>query len=795
MTRFFLWLFHFFSSRKWVMYTILAATVLLFGFYASKLQYKENILDLLPRTDKAQKSAVTFGDIKVKDKIFIELMSEGASTDSLASKMDQFVSILERKDGGRYVGNILYRFDTDDIMNLVYYAMDALPCHLGDDFYAAADTLLNEEKIEAISRGEMDAMPTLPQSEFSIIKNHLFSPDSTLAIAFLSPAFSGLDTKSSSEFEILLSSAVSEFSKSNPGYEVLYHGETIHGCFNSLQIKKDLFLTVTISLLIICIVLCFCLGGARNLLYLVSPILYGTLVAMAGMYWIRGELSIISIGIGALILGVAMSYCLHVLVHRKFVDDPERLIKEQARPVCLGCLTTVGAFAGLLLTSSELLFDFGIFASLLLIGTTVFALVFLPHFFRPSDRQKNERAFAVINKVNSYPLDRNKFVVAAIVVLCVVCIIFSPRVGFDDDINNLGYKNPRVVRSESIYNAKVHGGNKLVYYAAHSSDLDSAILANRAISRVLDSLKAAGDVASYSSADGIMVTTEEQEHNIALWKSYWTPSRVKSTYGILGRMAEEHNWAETGFDIPETFLAMTEADFEPVSIVDAGALPESLLSNYVEQTPDGGWLVFTGVLMPAANENRVSTILTEMDKIVVLNPFFYTGDMVQIIHSDFSKVLAVSSIFVFIVLLLSFRSLIVSLLAFLPMFLSWYVLQGAMVLLGLEFNMLNIMISTFVFGIGVDYSIFVMDGLISKNKYSSYRLLLCHKTAISFSAFSILVVTASLLFAVHPAISSIGVITLIGMTSTILLTYALQPLLFRLIMKNNFLRKRALHEK
>ena len=136
-----------------------------------------------------------------------------------------------------------------------------------------------------------------------------------------------------------------------------------------------------------------------------------------------------------------------------------------------------------------------------------------------------------------------------------------------------------------------------------------------------------------------------------------------------------------------------------------------------------------------------------------------------------------------------------SLLAFLPMFLSWYVLQGAMVLLGLEFNMLNIMISTFVFGIGVDYSIFVMDGLISKNKYSSYRLLLCHKTAISFSAFSILVVTASLLFAVHPAISSIGVITLIGMTSTILLTYALQPLLFRLIMKNNFLRKRALHEK
>ena len=142
MTRFFLWLFRFFSSHKWVMYAVLVVTTAVFAFYASKLRYVENILELLPRTDKAQKSAVAFEDIKVKDKIFVELLGENASPDSLAAKMDEFVSILEKKDGGRYVANILYRFDTDDLMNLVYYGIDALPCHLGDDFYVAADTLL-----------------------------------------------------------------------------------------------------------------------------------------------------------------------------------------------------------------------------------------------------------------------------------------------------------------------------------------------------------------------------------------------------------------------------------------------------------------------------------------------------------------------------------------------------------------------------------------------------------------------------------------------------------------------------
>lgn len=118
-----------------------------------------------------------------------------------------------------------------------------------------------------------------------------------------------------------------------------------------------------------------------------------------------------------------------------------------------------------------------------------------------------------------------------------------------------------------------------------------------------------------------------------------------------------------------------------------------------------------------------------------------------------------------------------------------------MAILGIEFNLINIMISSFIFGIGVDYSIFVMDGLLNRAKFQSYRLLLCHKVAIFFSAVTLLSVTASLLFATHPAIHSIGASTIIGMTSTILITYALQPVLFKLAMKSPFLRRVALHEK
>ena len=164
--------------------------------------------------------------------------------------------------------------------------------------------------------------------------------------------------------------------------------------------------------------------------------------------------------------------------------------------------------------------------------------------------------------------------------------------------------------------------------------------------------------------------------------------------------------------------------------------------------------------------------------------------MVEIIHGDFNTILAISMAFVFIVLLLSFRSLSVSLIAFLPMTLSWYVVQGVMWIFGLKFNLINIIISSFIFGIGVDYSIFVMQGLLSSASGKDKSMLNYHKTAIGLSAMVLVVVTGSLIFARHPAIQSIGIISVIGMSASILLSYSIEPFLFRLMMKIPYYRRR-----
>ena len=240
-------------------------------------------------------------------------------------------------------------------------------------------------------------------------------------------------------------------------------------------------------------------------------------------------------------------------------------------------------------------------------------------------------------------------------------------------------------------------------------------------------------------------------------------SNVKKS---LIKYGSEYGFRETTF---RPFFETISQRYEPVSICESDVLPEALMSNIIEVSDDS-YMIFTSVAATKENQNKVSDEIASIPGSLVIDPFYYTSDMVSLINKDFNMTLAISSFFVFIVLLISFKSLVLAILAFLPMAMSWVIVLGIMGAMGLQFNLINIVISTFIFGIGVDYSIFIMDGLISKYQ-SNKDVLIFHKTAIIFSAIVLITGVVSLMFATHPAIKSIGFSTLIGMSATVLLSY------------------------
>ena len=823
MTRFFIDIFCFFRKHPILLFLLMIITFGVFAYYGSKLVYEENIAKLLPSTDKSKAEGLVFTELKVRDNIIIQLRSKSgeAVLNDLAEAGDRLVDSLMRYDINEGdVGDVLYMIDDEVKQQALNFALENIPSLLYPAIYPKIDSLTvreqicrqmkaNYEKISSpeglvfsrilrydpinfrsvlMSDNDFDFAQMLGGS-YTLFGNHFFSSDTAVAYIFVTPSFVSFDSRAGTRLVKKIQRSARQVESDYPDMEVLLHGPTVQSMFNSRQIKQDLVLTIGISLLLSCLLIMVSFRNKTTLPMLLLPVVYGAFFAIASMFVIQGMMSLMALGIGAIVLGVALSYCLHVITHFKYLTDPVRVLQDQVRPVILGSLTTIGAFMGLMFTESSLLRDFGLFASLAMIGTTIACLVFLPHVFSYVLNRRSEKAFAFLEKINSYHLDRQYWLLVVIVGVFVAGLFLQSKVKFDTNLRNIGYFDPIVTRSMDLFAEKTAKGYATSYYAATSENLDSAFIANVRVGVVCDSLQSAGKIAHFTKSSTLLLPKVEQEKRIAEWKNYWNDARVEELKRYVIDAGTANSFRPAMFD---PFFELVTKDYEPVSIYEAGVLPEGMMANLVEHS-QGMYLVYTAVHLTVENQKEVHDILASQPNVIVIDPYYYTTNMVELMHKDFTTILGISSLLVLLVLFASLRSIPLALIAFLPMSMSWYIVLGVMAMLGLQFNLINIVISTFIFGIGVDYSIFVMEGLLSDVKAYDPKLLMYHKTAIFLSAVVLIISISSLMFATHPALSSIGIATLIGMTSTIFTSYSLQPFLFKLLMKTrygNVLRKK-----
>lgn len=821
MHRIFLPLYHFFCHHKALLYIILAATTILFAVFGLRVKYEEDITKLLPTS--SVESELAFSSIGLKDKIYIQVTSAGdrLSTDELATRTDEFVELLQSKDTcGKYIDNILYRLETETALNALDFMLGHIPSLIDTSAYTAfnaavkpaairrqmldnAEIVMNDitgEATQAVGYDPLNLreivlgdMTLDVAGGYNIIDGHFFCADSTVAIAYLAPAFKALDSGAATEMSRLMRRCVKEFEGEHPDTKVLFHGEPIGSVSNATRIKADLALTVGISIVLILLVLGICFRSKSFVLKLMGPIIYGTAFALACIWWIKGGMSLMALGFGAIVLGVAISYCLHFLIHLFYVGNVEQVLREESTPIFLGALTTIGAFCSLLFTESDLLRDFGLFASLALAGSTLFVLIFLPHFLPDKKGKADSATFKTIERINSTPYDRNKWVLSIFSLLIIIGVALSPKVKFDSDLRNLDYNSAQEVASEALFNEKNNDGYFHQYFATVSTNIDEALEANASLAGILDSLQAAGGVHNFSDmVSKVFIPEKVQQQRIDAWNAFWTP-RLQSE--VLSTVTAEASRAGLYPDMFQGFEMILQTPYQSASLLESGVVPENLLCNFIERNADGQYMVFTDVSMPVQDKDIVTAALVKNPRTFILDPFYYCKDMVQVVHDDFNIAVWISALFVLLILIFSYRNIITALLSFLPMVISWFVVQGYMAVIGLEFNLINIVISTFIFGVGVDYSIFITEGLLEEARTGSRNMLGHHKSAIFFSAVILLIVTVSLLFAKHPAIRSIGLSTLIGMACTILFSYALQPFLFRQLMKIPAYKRSVLKKK
>lgn len=807
MTQFFIGLYDYFERHKILFYLSLISCVLLMGFFALQVRFEENITQFFPDTKDSQNTIKVFDNLKIKDKIIIMLSSADTchqvEPDSLIEAAGQLQQTLTEKAGGTLIKGIFAQVDQSLIGGATDFVYEHLPLFLTDTDYQRFDSLLTEKGIQAIMQKNYtnllspagialrsyilrdplglgsEALKHLQdfqlEANYEIYDEHIFSKDGSTLLMFITPVFSTGSTGKNDELIKILEEELQHVQGESPTIRAEYFGGPSVGVYNARQIKKDTILTSSLALLIIIVFISLVFKRKRSIPLIITPVLFGGLFALFLIFFIKGSISAIAVGAGSAVMGIALSYSIHMLAHQNHVSTVQQLIKEIAYPLTVGSFTTIGAFMGLIFTSSDLLRDFGLFASLALVGTTLFCLIYLPHFLKGQADVKQGRVLRIIEKINAYSYEKNKWLVGGILLITVICFFTSQKVGFNNDMMSLNYEPQHLKQSEEKLMQLFDSDEKTVLFVSVGKDMNQATETYAVTNQKLLALKDQGLIKDYASASQFLISPQEQQLRLKRWKDYWTDEKQQQVREQLETAAAEYRFRPGSFDPFYQWLNQPFGEYHYAAQEDD--LSGKLLNEW-QTSADSITMLISQIRISDQNKETVYQHFSKDQDVVIFDRSYFANKWVSAINDDFYLILYISSFLIFFALWFSYGRIELTLMSFLPMLVSWVIILGLMGILGIEFNIINIILSTFIFGIGDDFSIFIMDGL--QNKYrTGQKVLNSHKTAIFFSAFTTVVGMGALVFAKHPALQSISLISILGMIAVVLVAYTIQPLIFR----------------
>ena len=826
MNRLILHIYDFFKRSPllaWGIFLILT-TVLILSILS--LSYKEDISDFLPLDEKNQTALSIYQDVSGANKIYAIISTKdtvNVDPQELAEGVEAFVEKIEANDSLHYIKDIMKEIDMDKMLGIVDDVYANVPYYLTDRDYERIDSLLSdptyvesqisEDKqlllfpssnvlVSNISRDPLNLfspiLGRLKQAgmsiEFETYDGYILSPDSKKAIVILESAFGAHESENNASLIAMLSNAKTEAEAINDNLDIHIIGGPVIAVANANQIKTDSILAVCIAGFLILALLIYVFRYLRNILLIVVSVGWGWLFAMGAIALYYDSVSIIVIGIASVILGIAVNYPLHLIDHLKESDNPRAALREIISPLVVGNVTTVGAFLCLVPLNSPALHDLGLFSSLLLIGTILFVLLFLPHAVKTrTPGTKIEKEPLLITKLAGVSIENSRWCVWCVLALTIVFGYFSLKTEFDSDMRNINYMTDDQKSDLSYFQSLLNASDKTehLYIVSSGNDWDGALTQDEIIRRDVESLVSDGYATKQNSVSTFLVSKQEQQKRINKWNAF-----VKKYSNIfdnkLPDAAEKYGFSTEAFS---SFENIVNSDYEVqefdyfkdfISTVFVGSLSED--------NEKGRKSLVQVISVP---ENSVEYVKEKLSENKEFGGLFFdvksmNGSIADTLSNDFNYIGIACGCIVFIFLWISLGSIELAIISFMPMAFSWIWILGIMGILGIKFNIVNVILATFIFGQGDDYTIFMTEGLSYEFAYRK-KLLASYKNSIVVSALIMFIGIGTLLFAKHPALRSLGEVTVVGMLSVVLMAYLFPPLIFKwLIQSKGELRYRPI---
>jgi len=807
MHQYFYAIHQFVNRRKFLSVLIAVALLLVLGFFATRIQFEEDVTKLIPTDEKSDVTAKVLKQVNFADKttVIFELQNDGTPED-LTQMATVFTDSLE-KSCKPFIQSIQGKVDEENIQETIDFVYENLPLFLEDKDYKSIEQKLQKDSIAATVQGNyksivspsglvtkdlilqdplgisFTALKKLQQlnigDDFTLENGYVMTKDKKKLLLFISSNLSSTETEKNTIFATKLYNIRDNLNHQfKEKATVSYFGPSLIAVANANQIKSDIILSTSIAMGTLMLILMLFYRKILIPLIIFVPTVFGALFAIAFLYFVKERISAISLGIGSILIGITIDYSLHILTHYKHNSDVKTLYKDITMPLIMSSSTTAVAFLCLLFVKSEALNDLGIFAAVIVMASAFFSLLIVPHLYKPK-LQDGAHKKNVIDKLANVSFHNSKFLIWSCVLITVVCFFTYNKVGFNNDLSQLNFIPKDIKKAEKVLEESTSLTSKTIYVSAYGNSLNEALENNSRLFTALGKEKSAKKIVNFSSIGGIVIPESEQLQKIEKWNAFWDANKRQFVQSQLIAEGEKIGFKPTTY---ERFFEHLDADFKPVSFDDYSKVKTLQLQEFVSQKK-GFFTVSSLVKVTPQQRDAFVKSAAAQKNVVAIDRQQMNETFLGELKSDFNKLVNYSFIAVVLILFFFFRRIELVIISCIPIVLTGVVTAGIMGVFNIELNIFSTIVCTLIFGHGVDFSIF-MTSALQKEYTNGKNEIAVYRTSIILAVITTILGIGAMIFAKHPALRSISSVSLIGVFAALIITFIFYPILFKGFISN-----------
>ena len=614
------------------------------------------------------------------------------------------------------------------------------------------------------------------------------SGDSSTLLIFIEPTKYSRDIgfvmEMKKELSIILSETLNEYG--NP--EDLHVGFTGTHAFAAEAhevVKKDIIFSFISSAVLIVLLFQFIYRTKPMVLLIIASTLLTALSWTLGMaYLLFGGLNLVSSIVAAMLMGLGIDYVIHIFkrYEREFIETGNSLktlettLTRTGFAVVTGAVTTALAFFCIVFTSFNGLHQLGVVAGLGVFSCLVTTMVVMtsmlvlvgntkPHLLF----QKSEKGMGT-NWIAKGVMNYSKPIQFIGGVFLLIALLGFSKVSFDTSPENMGLKNSRALALENRI-AEKFGRRKNPLIILGRKKTEEELFAS------FDSLET-------------KLTQWEKDNVIESYMSLglFIPPLSKQAIALKGlqkiRQSEEIDLSS----IEKTFLTALEENGFAQNVYSMNYITDIRRIMNIDKPiglaklNDGSSIKvkhfynknnkeLAAYIFPKNGQwgerelEKIKHDLSTLDKNWdLLGTTLMFRELRDSIIFESSIAGSIAFVVIFSMLYMQFRSIRKVGLVLLPLSLGFIYTIGLMGLLNIKFNYINIGAVTLIFGIGVDYGIYIIHGVFEGDRPDVERTIQQVGRAVMMCGLTTIIGFGSLATMRFMGVASLGVLICLGVS-------------------------------